>query len=355
MFKQLIVKNFRCFGSLHLRDLARVNLIAGKNNTGKTALLEAIHLHNNPSDLELPIDINGHRGLTRTDASDAGVDEWLFYGKYGHVGFEVWTQDERGIDRTLSMRFVSAAELRQQNPILEMEIQSSFRSDVANNDTRRRIAKFEQSGKPPQYSVAFQAGVGAFGLRAPVEWHTISVFVGIATAARELDIRLFGQLEIAKRQDEILPALRLLEPRLQRLSLIPFGKIAVIHGDIGLPLLVPLHFMGEGTRRLLSVLLAIATAKDGVLLVDEIENGFHHSVHKDVWKAISTAARENNVQVFATTHSWECMKAAHEAFSEGTEYDFAIHRLQRTSSDISVVTYDQKHIDSALFNAVEMR
>ena len=62
-----------------------------------------------------------------------------------------------------------------------------------------------------------------------------------------------------------------------------------IHGDIGLPLLLPIPLMGEGLRRLLSLLLAIANLKDGIVLIDEIENGFHYSVHKKVWQAIASA------------------------------------------------------------------
>src|SRR5256885_1678397 len=83
-------------------------------------------------------------------------------------------------------------------------------------------------------------------------------------------------------------ALQVLEPRLQRLSLVPLAGKAVIHGDVGLDLLVPVAFMGEGMRRLLSILLAISNAS-GPVLIDEIENGFHHSVMTRVWKAIAQA------------------------------------------------------------------
>ena len=44
MYKSFRVKNFRCFKDLQINDLGRVNLIAGKNNTGKTALLEAMYI-----------------------------------------------------------------------------------------------------------------------------------------------------------------------------------------------------------------------------------------------------------------------------------------------------------------------
>src|ERR1700758_305841 len=119
----------------------------------------------------------------------------------------------------------------------------------------------------------------------------------------------FPQMEeaLAASIGEILPALQILEPRLQRLSLAPLAGESVIHGDIGLPQLVPIPFMGEGIRRVLSIVLAIANAPGGVVLIDEVENGLHYSVMRDVWKAIAVAARQMDVQVFATTHSWECI------------------------------------------------
>src|SRR5260370_15583162 len=145
------------------------------------------------------------------------------------------------------------------------------------------------------------------------------------------------------------------ESGLGRVSLIPMADKTVIHGDIGMSRLMPIPFMGEGLRRVLSIVLAIANAKDGVVLIDEIENGLHYSVHKQVWQAIAAAARNNNVQVFATTHSWECIRYAHEAFSEDTIYDLRMHRLDRIDTKTSVTTYDPEHIESALYNSVQMR
>jgi AAA15 family ATPase/GTPase len=44
MYKSIIVDNFRTFSKLDFSDLIRINLTAGKNNVGKTSLLEAIFL-----------------------------------------------------------------------------------------------------------------------------------------------------------------------------------------------------------------------------------------------------------------------------------------------------------------------
>ncbi|MGB9902572.1 AAA family ATPase [Methanothrix sp.] len=92
------------------------------------------------------------------------------------------------------------------------------------------------------------------------------------------DASRFGKLELIGQQDLVLKALQVIEPRLRRLAVVVVGEVPVIHGDIGLGRLIPLPLMGEGMARLTSLVLAIANTPKGVVLVDEIENGLHHSV-----------------------------------------------------------------------------
>ena len=106
---------------------------------------------------------------------------------------------------------------------------------------------------------------------------------------------------------------------------------------------------------MLSCLLAIAEAVHGTVLIDEIENGLYHSVLPKVWAAIAEFARTFGTQVFATTHSLECICAAHEAFSAGDKYDFALHRLDRVEDEIRAVTYDREMLDAAIKADMEIR
>jgi AAA15 family ATPase/GTPase len=107
--------------------------------------------------------------------------------------------------------------------------------------------------------------------------------------------------------------------------------------------------------RLASLVLAIGNAPKGVVLVDEIENGLHHSILPKVWRAIGEVARQFNTQVFATTHSLECIMAAHRAFSESERYDFRLHRLERINETIRAVTYDQETLEAAIETGLEVR
>ena len=113
--------------------------------------------------------------------------------------------------------------------------------------------------------------------------------------------------------------------------------------------------MGEGLTRLASIILAIANSKNGVTIIDEIENGFHHGITKKVWQAIGKAAHDFNVQVFAATHSRECIVSAHKAFSENDKYDFRYHRLELVKDRVKAFTFDQEDLEAAIKSRFEVR
>jgi hypothetical protein len=186
-------------------------------------------------------------------------------------------------------------------------------------------------------------------------------FPAVFLAARkriglEEDAERFAKLQLTGQEDVVLNALRQLEPRLSRLAMVVLtGGLPVIHGDIGLPKLVPLPDMGEGMARLASLVLAVGYAAGGAVLVDEIENGLHYSVLSRVWQVLSDAARQFDVQVFATTHSRECIVSAHQAFSGTDMYDFRFHRLERVEGRIRAVTYPRETLEAAIETRLEVR
>jgi predicted ATPase len=165
----------------------------------------------------------------------------------------------------------------------------------------------------------------------------------------------FGELEIDKKEQDLLRILRLMEPRLTRLSTILYGGIPMLHGDIGIGKLIPVAFLGDGLLRLTTIILWIIHTAGGILLIDEVDNGFHYSHLQQIWSAIAESAKQFNVQVFATTHSKECIVAAHAAFSQSFEYDFSLHRLERTDTAIRVVTYDKETLEAAIDAGFEVR
>jgi hypothetical protein len=302
-------------------------------------------------------EINKERGIEDPLRAFEEVSSWLFWGRHPGAGADVSSQDDKGIDRSLTIRLVDAITLRERFPDAQKVLREGFPAVIGQESGPFLILEYVGPNNETATTVGFSpSGLQSFswtGTRQ--QWRLPTAFIRSGTPASARDVAFFGELELSKRQAEILPSLQILEPRLQKLSLIPLAGELVIHGDIGLARLVPVPFMGEGTRRVLSILLAIANTRGGVVLIDEIENGLHYSVLTQVWQAITKAARQNDVQVFATTHSWECIRAADEAFAAEELYDFRLHRLDRINDQPSAVGYTKAMIEAALTTGLEMR
>lgn len=122
----------------------------------------------------------------------------------------------------------------------------------------------------------------------------------------------------------------------------------------GMPL--PLHDLGGGAVRLVRLLLGISAARDGIFLSDELENGIHHSIHREVWERTRQWMDQWNVQFVATTHSGELIEAAIDAFADAPE-DLSIHKLFRNENtgQAEVATYSGDALTGARDLDLEVR
>ena len=170
------------------------------------------------------------------------------------------------------------------------------------------------------------------------------------------DAERFGEFDKSNKIENILKALQILEPRLQSLSINPIGKNQqVLHGDTGIGKKIPLSLMGQGINRLTSILLAISHAKNGIVLVDELENGFHHSVLASVWEVIASYAKSNKTQIMATTHSRELILGAVEGVPEDLRNDFKYIRIHRKEDEFKIKNYNFENLSIALEHEIEVR
>ncbi|MFH1924825.1 MAG: AAA family ATPase [Planctomycetota bacterium] len=356
MLSSFAIRNFRCFRALRLDDLHPVNLIAGKNNVGKTALLEAIHLHCLANKPDLWAEIHKLRGVEEPLRAIEQMASWLLFQGRSDCAIDATSCDAVGIVRSTEFHLVDAATSRDQFPSVEESIAKGFANpEFVGSEAARLILRY-RTGEKQWDSVAVRTQFGHAAISARVPAGIPTVFLGSLAPDRERDVRHFGELDSAKRLGEIIPSLQIIEPKLQRLSLVPFAGGTEIHGDVeGISRLVPLPLIGEGISRLLSMVLAIANVPGGIVLIDEIENGLHYSVLPNVWKALSDAARRNDVQVFAATHSWECLLAAHEVFSQEEPYAFRYYRLDCEDGNVICVPYDREMIETSLATGMEAR
>jgi len=94
-----------------------------------------------------------------------------------------------------------------------------------------------------------------------------------------------------------------------------------------------------------------------MFLIDEIENGIHYTVLPDLWRFLFRMARLHNVQVFATTHSWDCVEAFQKAAAEDKETEGMLIRLEKRKDrdEHKVVTYCEEELASATRFQTEVR
>jgi AAA15 family ATPase/GTPase len=360
MLRSLTLKNFRCFQNLTLEPLERVNLIAGKNNVGKTSLLEAIFIYINPTNPESLFQVNRLRGVTRIGrVEDLEEMRGFFFDQDVDKVIELSSVDENKLQRSLKIYFPELGESQLiQTTLFDDDTASLQPNESLTTEDKsydRLVLDYQDPTSQRGSSPTTVRADGRLLRSTRREKFPLGIYLTTSTRSPREDAERFSNLERVGRQDEVLKTLRLLEPRLQRLTLLVMDREPIIHGDIGMSELVPLPLMGEGIGRLLSIILAIANAKGGSILIDEIENGLHYSVMTDVWKAIADAARRAEAQIFATTHSLECIKAAHEAFETNEKYDFRYHRLERVKDEIRAVTYDQENLAISDEMNLEMR
>lgn len=166
----------------------------------------------------------------------------------------------------------------------------------------------------------------------------------------------FGRAEIAGYLGDVEDVMRLIEPRLRRLTAVPTAEgPALIYGDVGTGRIIPIALMGSGFSRLLELTLAFEEVNNGSILIDEIENGLHYSVLNGVWSAINHLSQKFNVQVFATTHSYECIVAANNAFTESESDELHLHHLYRRNERVKAVTYSKEALHTNIEYSWELR
>ena len=357
MLKSVTIRNFRVFDELSIDSLSRVNLIAGRNNAGKTSLLEALFLLSGGGNPEMGVNSNVIRGpVLSVPVLSVPVLPKMFRETY-------WKPLFAGLDTDKVVQIVGVHAVR--GPLdlhisVERPTDAEFPIDgpreLSTQDLQGEpslLLLFKGSTEPEVEGRVRVVGQGIQTKQSAASVPFDAVILSTRIGNDQEDATRLGWLRKQKQSARVLSALQTIEPRLQSIEDISASGIPMIWGDIGLPELVPLAVMGEGMTRLARLVLAIATVPGGLVLVDEIETGLHHTVLPDVWRAVDQAARQFDAQIVATTHSYECIRAAHKALGDGD--GFLLHRLEASDKGNRCVTYSPESIDAAMRHELEVR
>jgi len=184
------------------------------------------------------------------------------------------------------------------------------------------------------------------------------MFLGTEGADQYSLQRYWDNLLLTPEEEKITAAMRIIEPNIERLAFTSRetrpSSVAFIKLE-GIDQRVPLGSLGDGTRRLLALAIFLARANGGVLLVDEIDTGFHYTTLESMWRFVIETSRRLDVQVFATSHSGDCVRALAWLQSDDPNLAAAVsvHRIEKDAG--AAVAYSAADIETAARHHVEVR
>jgi predicted ATPase len=361
------VQNFRGFVDLKLDELARITLFAGKNNTGKSAVLEALFLL-----CSGPLAAQNAMGALRTfrgDNSvplDASTDStpWdpLFFnfdasktitigGKRNSEAREVQLSRIRNVD---SVSFGPSSKSYSRQSLVHY--QRGDRAEEYIQTVDFQVTPVTDSGGMP--GIQQQNITAQLRLQPPAEAGDLAYFMSARLRANQQELaNRYSQLRRKGDERDLIDVLRIVEPRLHRLEVLVEQGLPALHFELGSSgRSFPMSTLGEGTSSVVDFVTSIQLAKEGTVLIDEMENGIHHSILKDIWTQLHRAAERSNVQIVATTHSQECVEAAQAALSKRPS-ELQLIRLRRPKDNgpVEAVNYDAEALSGAIEGGLDVR
>jgi len=346
MIEKIRIENYKNFKSFEFDGFKRVNLIAGKNNTGKTNLLEAIHFHRHNFNPEVIVGSFIHR-LDNINTS-------LYLEKdIPYLGSLL----DRGLSRILMKGSDKAVvELDGKTAGVLLRNYNTVWVKVG-EEMRGKRTPLETSGDP-NLPKLFQVISPGFTYEKPInlapeDLAAMSVenkvrfgFV-LPTVPRSLTEGNLSNLKKNNLFEQFLGVLNLVSIPIADLFFIEdetFGTKDLMFKDSISKTSRPVSELGFGTNRILEIFSELFLAsgnKDGVLLIDEVDLGLHFSIQEKFWETVFRYSKELNVQIFATTHSRDCFEAFAKVSNENPGEGQFI-RLQERGGEIKSVSYDEK-------------
>ncbi len=305
MIQSIEVDNFRCFHTTKIDGFKRINLIAGKNNGGKTSLLEALLLGCWPSGYSLYSLQSYIRQLQKDIIYNDPKSYWLnIFNESNKKDAIIKLFDTDRGQSTATIKFdntepiigISADDTNQrfEQPIFASRIVSEYGWKDG-----EKMESWAEAGPNIPNLLQYIASPSL------IPCHLITQKSGIELK----DIGFFhDSLRMAGTTNEFLRAFRIIDPTITDTTTLSIGQTNLYLKSNGGDW-KPIQLFGDAISKVASYVTAIVRNQNKVILIDEIENGIHHTAQQDIWRMLYQLAVEFGVQVFATTHSKEMIES----------------------------------------------
>ncbi len=333
MINNIKVKNFKGFSDFEIKDFKQINIITGQNNSGKSSLLEAIGLLYNPVCAN---SINRFYGYTKDSFAS------FFHNLNTESAIEISTSNEN-----LTLKVLFEEEVSKEEQIF---INNGKPENITTKQENLHLFYNSDTNKTDLFLDTFMYGSKYQNL------YISDTKLNSLNNIYYFDcIKHFDEMQTNKEEYSIIKVLReTIAPELENITLSRNDSLKV---DLGYDKMLSFGALGDGIKKLFMILIALYSTRNGILLIDEIETGFHYSVLNSVWETLIKASKEFNVQVFISTHSKECIESYMYVFEKlKLKDDFdSYYRLERDKNDVKYIKYSSGELKAAIENNLEMR
>lgn len=362
----LSIAGFRGIGDLCIPRLGRVTLFVGENGVGKTTLLDAVRVFAGRGRHSILVGILRDREelieTVDTDGDNMLAPNWsaLFHGWLSSsddritIGPKEESQQLRIKVGTLSKRGMARWRRILRHDFLEDDVEAL---EINYQGAKQELPMLNRLSSFPYSRRDFWDEETEF----PTEIRCRSL--GPSLINNTVMSQFWDRAALTEDEDRAVEALNLIfNDSVERVAVIgddrgsrsPHGRRAVVKVK-GRERPVSLKSLGDGATRLFGVALALANSRNGFLLIDEAENGIHYSVQRDFWNMVLRTAQQNNVQVFATTHGWDCVVGFAQAAVALEEVEGVLHRVEGLGTQIRAVQYSEENLKAAAEHGIEVR
>ena len=374
MLNSLLINNYKNIRHLSIPKLGRVNLIWGKNNVGKSTLLEALSIYASNGRASQLYEILKMRGedlnafgyrdsITADEELNAFLPLVSDYKRsiletdgvqIGENGNNVVTIKLVRISRIPTIvsgkkqtfRLVESVDAPQEGTIVSQNLGIQM-----TNQAKQLNYEIDLDGHGVQINDLFNPD--GMPINVPFKYISSKGNQGIG-----ID-KLWSSVSMSENEDYVIKALQIIEPRIKRFNILTSDSTGSEQGFIPFVLLegensrVRLSSMGDGINRILSIILSLINCKGGIFLLDEFENGLHYSVQSKLWDIIFELAKNLDIQVFVTTHSNDCINSfAHSPMSK----DGLAIRLDMGANGLKAQLYEEpEKLIFAMNESIELR
>lgn len=325
MINSITIQNFRCFEKTNITEFKQVNLFGGKNNAGKTSLLEALYLSNSPQTESIRL----VRQLRKEDDNFAKIyprKAWdnLFYNQNKEERIIISTTNQSSnnsveiFNDNSKEDFLSTPENDDVSPYLEVSDLLAAQTGVSGYaKTSLYVEWVFATQRILTASLTAQSGGVLYkDIKRPDNTQHIMMIPSSQPGPSNPELAgEYDKADLAGYAERILQGVKIIDNSIVQMKTLTIGT-PTLYLKRENQELMPISLFGEALKKMVTLILRLVNNHGSVLLIDEIENGIHYTNQRELWRMIFRLADEFQIQIFATTHSLEMLKAFQDIRNE---------------------------------------